>query len=251
MTSSEGPHIGDRIHDQGIYTNPSARCWTSHHNLDARIEAFHRSLPQYAPTPLVSLPLLAQRFSVAHVLLKDESYRLDLKAFKILGASWGTYRGLAERLGLPLTVSMEELGRVAKAADISLYAATEGNHGRAVARMAKWLNVHAHIFIPQNMDKSTQDRIASEGAQVEIVEGDYDLAVEYADQKSAASNGLLIQDNAWPGYEDIPTVRYIFLHSRRTQLTYLVSGSLKATRPCYRKLTGRSWKSPENPLILS
>ena len=207
MTSPKDTHLAKLVREQRIYTNPSARSWTSHHNLDCRIEPFHRSLPKYAPTPLVSLPSVAQRFSVGHVLLKDESYRLDLKAFKILGASWGTYRGLAERLGLPLTVSMEELGRAARAADISLVAATEGNHGRAVARMAKWLNVPAHILVPKNMDKSTQDRIAGEGARVEVVEGDYDMAVKFADQKAAASRGLLIQDNAWPGYEDIPTVR--------------------------------------------
>lgn len=207
MASAEGTVPENLIRDRRVYTNPAARRWTSHHNLDSRIEAFHQTLPGYAPTPLHSLPFLAQRFSVGHILLKDESYRLDLKAFKILGASWGTYRGLAERLGLPLTVSMEELGRGARAADITLFAATEGNHGRAVARMAKWLNVQAHILVPKNMDKSTQDRIAGEGAQVEIVDGDYDLAVQYADQKAAASKGLLIQDNAWPGYEDIPTVR--------------------------------------------
>jgi len=207
MASAEGTVPENLIRDHRFYTNPAARRWTRHHNLDSRIEAFHQSLPGYAPTPLQSLPSLAQRFSVGHVLLKDESYRLDLKAFKILGASWGTYRGLAERLGLPLTVSMAELGRGARAADITLFAATEGNHGRAVARMAKWLNVQAHILVPKNMDKSTQDRIAGEGAQVEIVDGDYDLAVKYADQKAAASKGLLIQDNAWPGYEDIPTVR--------------------------------------------
>ena len=209
MTPAEGTQLGDLIRDRRIHSNPSARTWTSHHNLDSRIEAFHRSLPGYAPTPLQSLPSVAQRLAVRHVLLKDESYRLDLKAFKILGASWGTYRGLAERLGLPLTVSIEDLGRGARAADITLFAATEGNHGRAVARMARWLNVKAHIFVPNNMDKSTQDRIASEGAQVEIVEGDYDLAETYAEQKAAASKGLLIQDNAWSGYTDIPTVCYV------------------------------------------
>ena len=212
MTSADDTHVVrvlNRFGNQHIYTNPSARNWIGrHHKLDPRIEAFHQRLPGFAPTPVVTLPSVAERFAVGHVLMKDESYRLDLKAFKILGASWGTYRGLAERRGLPLTVSIEELGRAARAAKTSLFAATDGNHGRAVARMAKWLDVKAHIFVPRNMDKSTQERIASEGAQVEVVEGDYDLAVKYAHQAAAASKGLLIQDNAWPGYEDIPTVRY-------------------------------------------
>lgn len=209
MTSADGraTSLADLVRERRIYTNPSAWSWTSHHKLDSRIETFHQRLPGYAPTPLRSLAPVAERFAVGHLLMKDESHRLDLRAFKILGASWGTYRGLTERLGLPLTVSIDELGRAARATEITLFAATDGNHGRAVARMAKWLNVRAHIFVPKNMDESTQDRIAGEGALVEVVEGDYDLAVKYADREAAASNGLLIQDNAWPGYEDIPTVR--------------------------------------------
>ncbi len=144
--------------------------------------------------------------------MKDESQRLDLKAFKILGASWGTYRALTRRLGLPLTVTIKELGHAARTAGIKLFAATEGNHGRAVARMAKYLGVEAHILVPTLMDKATRIRIAGEGAQVEIVDGDYDMAVHRADEQACAAEGLLIQDNAFPGYEMVPMVRYGCLH---------------------------------------
>ena len=224
MTLEDPRHLANLIRDQHIYTNPSAHSWTSQYKVDSQIEEFHRKLPGYAPTPLVSLPSVAKRISVGHVLMKDESHRFDLKAFKILGASWGTYRALTERLGLPLTVSIEELGRRARKADITLFCATDGNHGRAVARMAKWLDVKAHILVPSNMDKSTQQRIASEDAQIEIVEGDYDLAVKYAAEKASASNGLLVQDTAWPAYEEIPRVRHICSHPTRTRLTYSTSG---------------------------
>lgn len=50
--------------------------------------AYHRSLPGYRPTPLVDIPGLAAALGVARVLVKDESDRLGLPAFKILGASW-------------------------------------------------------------------------------------------------------------------------------------------------------------------
>src|ERR1051325_10643821 len=60
---------------------------------------FHGRLPGYAPTPLRELPALAARCGVARVWLKDESARLGLPAFKILGASWAAAQTLAARLG--------------------------------------------------------------------------------------------------------------------------------------------------------
>src|SRR5215470_18381621 len=56
---------------------------------------FHRSLPGYRPTPLVDMPELAATLGVARVLVKDESERLGLPAFKILGASWAIERALS------------------------------------------------------------------------------------------------------------------------------------------------------------
>lgn len=183
--------------------------------------------------------------------MKDESHRFDLKAFKILGASWGTYRALAERLRLPLTMPIKELGLAARMADIKLFAATDGNHGRAVARMANYLDLEAHIVVPKIMDNATQERIASEGARIEVVEGDYDQAVNTAAQKAAALGGLLVQDTAWPGYEEIPRVRDVCLHRRWKMLICSPSGLLMATRPCYRKSISRSGKSLQSPPILS
>src|SRR5436309_7151605 len=55
---------------------------------------FHRRLPGYAPTPLVDAPGLAAALGVGRVWVKDESRRLGLPAFKILGASWAVYRAL-------------------------------------------------------------------------------------------------------------------------------------------------------------
>jgi diaminopropionate ammonia-lyase len=60
---------------------------------------FHRRLPGYEETPLVDAPRLAESLGVGKVWVKDESSRLGLPAFKILGASWAVYRALEERLG--------------------------------------------------------------------------------------------------------------------------------------------------------
>jgi diaminopropionate ammonia-lyase len=60
---------------------------------------FHRRLPGYAATSLVDEPGLADSLGVGKVWVKDESWRLGLPAFKILGASWAVYRALEQRSG--------------------------------------------------------------------------------------------------------------------------------------------------------
>jgi diaminopropionate ammonia-lyase len=145
--------------------------------------AFHRSLPNYAPTPLVDAQTAAEALGVARVLVKDESSRLGLPSFKILGASWAVHRALQERGGRP---------RIA--------CATDGNHGRAVARVARQQGLEVTVFVPANMIAARRDAIAREGARVEVVDGSYDEAVEGA----AATGALVIQDTGWPGYEHVP-----------------------------------------------
>mgnify|MGYP000128618367 FL=1 len=65
-----------------------------------RASRFHKTIPGYAPTPLVSLDHLAQKLGVAQVLVKDESRRFGLNAFKALGGSYAMARCLGQRLGL-------------------------------------------------------------------------------------------------------------------------------------------------------
>lgn len=166
---------------------------------------FHRKLPGYAPTPLVAAPGVAAKLGVGHVWVKDESRRLGLPAYKILGASWATYRALEERYG-PFT-PWETLSQLAAQLrphlPLSLVAATEGNHGRAVARMARWLGLGAQILVPRDVVSATVRAIESEGAQVTAVDGSYDDAVE-ASARLADDAHLVISDTAWEGYERIP-----------------------------------------------
>ena len=51
------------------------------------VKIFHQSLPGYLPTPLVNLEELASRLGIDALMIKDESQRFGLKAFKVLGAS--------------------------------------------------------------------------------------------------------------------------------------------------------------------
>lgn len=169
--------------------------------------AFHASLPDFAPTPLRSAPKAAQRLGVRSVLVKDESQRLGMPSFKILGASWATYRAIMAHLGETLDEkpTLDQLREVvaAKGSHLTLVAATDGNHGRAVARMARLLGLEAVILVPAGTVDSRIDAITGEGAMIRIVDGGYDQAIA----ASAALSGekhVVISDTSWDGYTDTP-----------------------------------------------
>ena len=168
------------------YSNPAARSWSAAAP-GPTARPFHESLPGYRRTPLVSLPSLAAELGVGRVLVKDESSRLGLPAFKVLGASWACKQVLD---GSP---------------DAVLVTATDGNHGRAVARMAKHFGTTATVFVPAVMLRHTAGLIESEGAQVVWVDGTYDDAVRAAARHAGEDPSReLVQDTAWPGYEEVP-----------------------------------------------
>jgi diaminopropionate ammonia-lyase len=116
--------------------------------------AFHRSLPGYTPTPLHKL---------GPVYLKDESNRLGLPAFKVLGTTWAVHRALTER---PETHTF--------------IAASAGNHGRAVAHVARQRGLRAEIYLPARATPARRRAIESEGANVVMIDGDYEDAVAAA-----------------------------------------------------------------------
>ena len=192
-----------------MYLNSQAKDWTSDQDVHPEILSFHQRLPDFTETPLHQLPLdVCQKFGVREVFVKDESTRCGLPAFKILGASWGAYRAITERLDCSTTSSLEHVRHLAQKTKICLYTATDGNHGRAVSRIGKVLGVKVSVFVPRIMLPKTQDFIRDEGALVTVVDGDYDDAVRAAETESKGDHSVLIQDTAWPGYEEIPKVSF-------------------------------------------
>ncbi len=193
-----------------IFVNPSFEPGFSFKKPDRTPIEFHKKLPEYKPTPLHSIPSLAAQLGVSGVYVKDESSRLGLPAFKILGASWATYRVLLDRFpdlqeGWQNVDDLKE--KVKSCGPIVLYSATDGNHGRAVARVAKLFGLKASIFVPKDTANVRISAIESEGASVTIVDGTYDETVERAEREANDADGLLIQDNGWEGYEQVP--RYV------------------------------------------
>ncbi|GAA3994621.1 diaminopropionate ammonia-lyase [Deinococcus rubellus] len=186
-----------------LYFNPSVETFAPKDK--PGLLAFHRALPGYAPTPLVCAPALAAALGVQIAWVKDESSRLGLPAYKILGASWATFRELDACFGpfVPWTTLNELAAQIAGHGPITLVAATDGNHGRAVARMARWLNLNARILVPQDMVAARIDAIRQEGATVQVVPGTYDEAVTTAAQLADTAH-IVISDTAWDGYTRVP-----------------------------------------------
>lgn len=174
----------------------------------ARVVAFHKTFTEYAPTPLVSLDALAADFGLGGIFLKDESQRFGLNAFKVLGGSWAIGRILADKLGQPIErMTRGELASPAvreKIGDITFVTATDGNHGRGVAWTARQFGQKAVVFMPKGSDRSRAENIRATGAECHITEYNYDDAVRHAHAYAGENNGIMVQDTAWEGYEDIP-----------------------------------------------
>lgn len=175
--------------------------------------AFHQTVPGFEPTELLVCPGIADALGVHQVTVKNEAYRAGLPSFKILGASWATARAIQrEWLGLPpgtdlpfpalqdaVTRWQAESGRRG-----TLVAATDGNHGRGVARMAALLGLSCRILVPLDMTRSRIQAIEDEGAEVRVVPGSYDDAIA----ESAALAGpdvLVVSDTSWEGYTETPS----------------------------------------------
>ena len=167
---------------------------------------FHRTLDGYRMSPLVELSTVAAELGVGRVFLKDESERLGLPAFKILGASWAVATSLALRVGLkPSSVTLDVLRTALRDTALTLVTATDGNHGRAVSHMARLLGMSARIYTPAGVSAAALDGIRSEGAELIEVEQIYDDVVRIAAASVLGNHDeLLIQDTSWPGYEDVP-----------------------------------------------
>ena len=168
---------------------------------------FHRRLPGYRESPLVEAPRLAEMLGVAKVFVKDETSRFGVPSFKVLGASWATYAVLRERLG-PMPdgpLSYERLQAWASPVrPLTVMAGTDGNHGRAVARVARWLGLNARIFVPSFVAAGRRQAIQAEGAELTVIDGVYDAAVDAAAEAARGPDALLISDTARSASDVVP-----------------------------------------------
>jgi len=170
---------------------------------------FHRSIPNYEETPLVNLARLAAYFNVKGIYIKDESFRFGLDAFKVLGGSYAIAKYIAKRLGKNIAdidynyLVSDEVKQ--KLGNITFYTATDGNHGRGVAWAASKLRQKAVVLMPKGSSQARLQSILKEGGETTITELNYDDAVRRASELASRDpNGVVVQDTAWAGYEEIP-----------------------------------------------
>lgn len=169
---------------------------------------FHRSFSEYTKTPLCSLSNLAQETGVASILVKDESKRFGLNAFKVLGGSLAIGKYLSEKFDL----SFEEVDypflrsrEVQKACkELTFVTATDGNHGRGVAWTASRLGCKSVIYMPKGTAKERLENIRKLGADASITDLNYDDAVRKAEADAKKNGWVVVQDTSWEGYDRIP-----------------------------------------------
>ena len=176
----------------------------------AKARFFHSSFPQYSITPLAELDGMAKYLGLAGLYVKNEAHRFGLNAFKVLGGSFAMARYIAGELGRDVSELTYEYLTGARFREefgqATFFTATDGNHGRGVAWAANKLGQKAVVHMPKGSAKSRFDNIAREGAQVTIEEVNYDDCVRMAAAEAAGTaHGVVIQDTAWEGYEEIPS----------------------------------------------
>tara|TARA_Y100001970_G_scaffold271007_1_gene365649 strand:- start:34 stop:1176 length:1143 start_codon:yes stop_codon:yes gene_type:complete len=140
----------------------------------------------YKPTPLIDLNKLTKNYNLNKIFYKDESRRFKLKSFKALGGAY----------------AVEKISAGNK--NITVSTATAGNHGKSVAWGAQRLGLKSKIFISENVSESRAKDIASFGAEIIKVKGNYDDSLKACINQSKKNNWEIIQDVAWQDYELVP-----------------------------------------------
>jgi len=170
---------------------------------------FHNAIPGCKMTPLRSLSNLANMLGVESIWVKDESQRLELNSFKVLGGSFAIYRFIQNKLNLSddemsyENIISEKSKKVL--GEITFASATDGNHGMGVAWAASKLGYKSMIYVHSGTSKSRIDAIKSYGAVVKIIKGNYDDAVRQVTIDAQKYSWVIISDTSWKGYEEIPT----------------------------------------------
>lgn len=175
----------------------------------SKARKFHESFPQYSKTPLAKLNQMSEYLGVKELYVKDESYRFGLNAFKVLGGSFAIAKYIAKQTGKDVSelsydvLTSDKLKK--EFGHATFFTATDGNHGRGVAWAANRLHQKAVVFMPKGSTKPRLENILRENATATIEEANYDECVRMAAAVAARTpNGVVIQDTAWDGYEEIP-----------------------------------------------
>lgn len=159
------------------------------------------------PTPLRNLGAAAADLGLASLHIKDEANVLSQKTFKARGVAWAVANICRQDLGLadlPQNLSVLR-GTLTRGRQTLLFvSATDGNHGAALAAIAKSLNQEAVIFMPCGTSSARINTVSRTGAKCIVTDCNYDETVIRASDFAQKQGGILVQDTSWNGYEQIP-----------------------------------------------
>lgn len=190
---------------QGLYEKMIAHF---QQDLMKEVVRFQQTHATYTKTPLHSLPNLAAKLRVGSIYAKDESKRFGLNAFKVLGGIYAVAKYIANRLHMPFeNLSFDQLRTPAiqqQLGELIFISATDGNHGRGVAWAARELGHKSIIYMPKGSSQQRLQAIQAEGAEASIRDVNYDECVRQCALLAEDKGYVMVQDTAWPGYEEIP-----------------------------------------------
>ncbi len=197
-TTSTSAPLNNRLQDDYLLALTAPR-------IVQQVSLFHQSIPGYCQTPLLKLPQLSQGLGINQIMVKDESQRFDLNAFKMLGASYAIAEILSQKLGLKTPYTFQSIiEQSSNYQDLELATTTDGNHGRAVAWCAKQFGCSARIYMPKDSELCRLDAIKQYTPYAEITDLDYDDTVKMVAQLAHKNHWQLVQDTAWDNYVEIP-----------------------------------------------
>ncbi len=165
-----------------------------------------RHCPMYQPTPLLTI-----RTPSGHQLLvKDETHRFKMGAFKALGGIYAMAAILLARWREdnktdiePELLFTEEIQAWSR--QLTFVCASAGNHGLAVASGAKLFNTDCRIHLGDTVPVAFENRLLALGVTVVRSGANYEESMCAA--KADCTNGeILLSDSAWPGYSQIPSL---------------------------------------------
>ncbi|HHT1573549.1 TPA: diaminopropionate ammonia-lyase [Klebsiella aerogenes] len=191
------------IADNRFFTGETSPLFSRQQAQQAR--HFHQKIVGYQPTPLYALKELASLFGVKNILVKDESQRFGLNAFKMLGGAYAIAQLLCEKYHLDINAfSFETLKSTIKE-KMTFATTTDGNHGRGVAWAAQQLGQNAVVYMPKGSAQERVDAILRLGAECIVTDMNYDDTVRFTMQTAQKNGWEVVQDTAWEGYTKIPT----------------------------------------------
>ncbi len=168
------------------------------------------SWPEYQQTQLHRLSKLESHLGCGAIYYKDESTRFDLGSFKALGGAYAVLRYVAaeylKQQGKKVALSDIRQGSIKDfASSLTVVTATDGNHGRSVAWGAMNAGCPCRIYIHAEVSQGREAAMASLGAEVVRIDGDYDESVRLCAKEAQENNWQMISDTSYEGYTEIPS----------------------------------------------